>query len=710
MADLTLKEIKKMVDKDFESGQVTRERGADDLVFYWVTNWDENILNDSQLSYRGEFNIIRKAGRQIMSDLAVNEVQVDFEPKPETRDDAAELADGLYRAGDKQNTSQEAYATAQEEIVVCGVGAWELYTEYVSLRNGTQDQVIKRKPINEANNVVIWDANSKLLDKSNAKRVTVLRSYTYDGYLSLVEELTGEARETIDTASFKNPEESYVFPWLGGEAEKFYVGNFYHVTKIKEKILELTDPAGETRTVRESDIEEIEDELLDYGYEITDTKEVERFQVKKYIVSGSEILDISIIAGENLPIIPVYGERAYIEGEEHYEGVTRLAKDPQRLINFQLSYLADIVSRSPRQKPIFFQEQIATFEDMYSLSGSENNFPYLLQNRKAGDNTDLPIGPVGIMPEQKIPDALIASVGLSRQAVEDVANPGIPQNIADPDISGKAALVFQGQIEKQSVVYQEHMKHAKRRDAEVWVSMAAEIHDVPREVTLTLADGGTKTVQVMETVIDEETGNIVTINDLNSSEFDVYSKIGPSFSSQKEQTLDRIEKMMAGLAPGDQMRNILMLKQLILMDGVDFDDVRDYANSRLVIMGIKKPETPEEEKLFADMANQGDQPSAEMILAQGELLKGQAAMAREKISGVKLQLEYKNENVKRLIDQFEAETNRRDTQIDAQEAGAKIRNTDMDTLNKEIEAAGKVKQLQLANVSSDDLFKQIAAG
>ena len=62
-------DIIKMHDAAYQRGQVTRERAADDLVFAWVTQWDDQLLGESQLQYRGEFNILRKAMRQIISDL-----------------------------------------------------------------------------------------------------------------------------------------------------------------------------------------------------------------------------------------------------------------------------------------------------------------------------------------------------------------------------------------------------------------------------------------------------------------------------------------------------------------------------------------------------------------------------------------------------------------------------------------------------------------
>ena len=67
-------EIKKLHDKAYTHNQVTRERAADDMLFYWITQWDDNTLGDSTLSYRGEFNILRKAGRQTIADLRSNPI------------------------------------------------------------------------------------------------------------------------------------------------------------------------------------------------------------------------------------------------------------------------------------------------------------------------------------------------------------------------------------------------------------------------------------------------------------------------------------------------------------------------------------------------------------------------------------------------------------------------------------------------------------
>ena len=703
---LELDDIKKMVDKDWEANQVTRERAANDMVFYYVTQWDSELLEDSQLSYKGEFNILKKAGRQIISDLAANPIEVDFEPVDENREDAADLIDGLYRTDDSNNTSLNAYEVAKQESVVCGFGAWELYTKYQTSRSGDKKQVIRRRPLFESNNTVLFDAGAKLLDKSDATRCCILVPYTEDGYKKLVEELTGREDEEVNADSFKEPERSFVFPWYT-ESKKIYVGKFYHRKRVKVKVLTMEDPFGQELELMESDLTDVMDDMLDDGFSIKDEKEIERWEITEYIVSGLEILSSTAIAGEHIPVVPCYGEYAYVEGELHYEGVTRLAKDPQMLRNFMGSYLADLTSQSPREKPIFFQEQIAGFEQFYSLSGAENNYAYLLQNRKAADGTDLPIGPVATMPVPNIPPAVQYLDQFSRAAVEDVANPGLPQDIADPDISGKAVIALQNRLDMQSMIYQEHFKHAKRRDGQIYASMAAEIYDVPRKVKLTMPDGSKKDATVMDTIVDKETGDLVTLNDLHNQEFEVFSRIGQSYSTRREQTVERMTNLLATIPPEDPEAKALRLKILNLMDGVDFDDIRKWSNNQLVLMGFREPDTDEEKQLLAE-AQQSQKPAADMVFAMAEDKKAQAQLLEQQRKGIEMQLDAANEKLKRFIEAFDAQTSRMEAQADVAKAGAEVENKRIDAFGKKIDNTAKIIQLKNPKeMSTEELLGEI---
>jgi hypothetical protein len=315
------------------------------------------------------------------------------------------------------------------------------------------------------------------------------------------------------------------------------------------------------------------------------------------------------------------------------------------------------------------------------------------------------------MPEQAIPSPLVALAELTREAVEDVANPGTPQDVADPDISGKAVLALQARLDMQSVVYQTHFKHAKRWDAMVYASMASEVYDTPRSVRLTLPDGTKKDDQVMKTSVNNETGDIELLNDIRDIEFDVFSKIGPGYTTQKEQTVDKLTQMMQNMDAADPTRRILQLKILQLMDGVDFDDIRDYVKKQLVLMGVRKPETPEEEEIAAQAAAEANKPDANTLLAMAEMEKAKADQMQASTGYAQAEVDAQNEGMKRQIEQFKAMTDRMEALIKAQEAKAGISKAQVEETGQELENAAKVIQLRnpFADMSTEDIYKKLGS-
>ena len=630
---LTHEQLLEMQDKAYNNGYNTRLKAADDMMFAWVSQWDDDYLGSSDLGYRGEFNILRKAMRQITTDLISNPIQVDFDPVDGTDESGADLMDGMYRADMRNNASQEAKKNASQETITCGVGAWELRAEYKTNRAGDERQVIRRYPLYEANNNVFWDPNAKLLDKSDAKFVSCLVAYSEDGYKDLCEEL---GADDCGDSSFAMPEHSYTFPWID-EVKKIYVSRFFHSVKRKITYLTYANAFGEEVTFPKSELSEREEDLFDDGSQLVGEKDITRYEVTKYIASGEGILNNGgkgeVIAGEYIPVVPQYGERQFVEGEEHYEGIVRLAKDPQRLRNFQLSYLADIVSRSPREKPIFTQEQIGGFEDMYELSGADNNLPYTLQNALDPNGNPLPVGPVGYIKAPEVPAALGMAIGESRAAVDDVAGAGLPADITDVDLSGKALSALNKRLDMQSYTYQDNHKFAMRRDGEIYASMVVEIKDTEEELTLVKLDGSksTETINKQELEFNETSGvSKVVKNDLTNMVFDVYADVGPSFESVKSENKEELKELLNSGSLDQETHTILLNEYLGMIDGTAFKDLRDYSRKKLIMMGVKQPETDEEKAEFeqAQQAQQEQQDPA-MVMAQAEMLKGQADLLEQ---------------------------------------------------------------------------------
>ncbi len=673
---LEFEEIQKRFDADYAYNQPTRERAASDLVFYHITHWDDALLESSNLQYRGEFDLLRKGKRDIIADMRSNPIQADFEPIDGTDDQVAELMDGLYRASCRKNISKEAFDFACDEQVVCGIGGWRLVTKYESDRMGNRNQVIMRQPIREFNSRVYFDCAAEAIDKADAKHCTILTPFTKAGYCELYCDLTGDDIEEGEVGSnFAYPDYGLSFPWFGegGEKDVVYVGEHYYRYKTKVKIGFYKDMFGTLQAVDMSLVED-EEELTEAGFEFVVEKEIEKYVVDKYIISGDGIIGKpERIAGSEIPVIPQYGERAFIQGVEYYEGIVKAARDPQILRDFAMSYLADTVARSPRVKPIFFAEQIQGLEWMYDRTGADDDLPYALQNMKSPDGTDLPLGPVAQTLEQPPPMALQPLLAEMRMAVEDVVNPGLPNSISDPDLSGKALNTLTAMFDQQSIGYQENRKYSMRRDAEVFASMAGEVYDTPRKVVTESASGNRAEVMLMEEILDLEDGEVIVLNDLTNASFEVYADIGKAYETSREEAVEKLVQLLpAAQASDQQLARITIMKIYSLSSGVDMADVREWAGKELVLMGVRKPET-EEEMAAVEQASQQQKPDAAMELAQAEQMKAQ------------------NGAIKNQIDQFRAETDRMSVMVDAEKVGADIDYKQVQTQSLKVNDAMKLR-------------------
>lgn len=676
MKELEFSDIQKMHEAAKTYNSNRRQEAQDELYFYWISHYNDEWRNALPLRFQGQFDQLRKSGRKIIGDLTSNPVQAEFQPIDDTPNDMGDFLNKLYRTDSRRNDSRESFHNAINECIPCGVGGWRLVTDYETDRIGDTTQIIKRVPIYEFNATVFFQPSARRLDKSDAEWVQVITAYSEEDYEDLKEDLSND--DECNGVNGFNPISSNAGIWQG-DADQVFVVEHYQRYKKKVTIRYFKDLFGEMTAFYDEQVKENLEELKNAGYIEVDQKIIKRWCIKKYIVSGEGILDSQDIAGTELPIVPFYGERAYVDGVEHYEGITRLAQDPQRLRDFQLSYLADIVSTSPRPKPIFMQEQIVGFEYMYEENGADNHYAYYLQNRLDSQGQPLPLGPVGVMPEQPIPSALIASIQLMTEATADVAQSGAPNSMADVNLSGNAVSQIRAMLDEQSITYREHFKYSIRRDAEIYVGMIPDVIDTPRKVTLTAPDGSREDAMVMQSMIDLDTGEHKIMNDLRTAKFDVFAEIGTAYESQKQQQRQELSNQLASTPPDHPVYSALLYKWLQLSDGVDNEDLKSYAKKQLILSGIKEPETDEEKQIVADAQQASQQPDANTLLAEAEMEKAKADQAKVQ------------------VDMYNAQTSRMKVQLEAQKAGIEIKLTEAKTTSAQIDNMHKLRNPPKSN-------------
>jgi hypothetical protein len=611
-----LEEIKDRQDRAWSTTQDVRERSADDLMFARVTQWDDS-LDWCNLEYRGEFNLIWKERQRLLSEMRANEISPNFKPQDGADPDAADILNGMFRTDMRNNMSKEAVDVAVGDMIDAGFGAWRLVTEYANSDNDLDNrQVIRRVPIHEANNMVFFDSGAKRMDKSDAMWCSVLTQLDEDSFKNLAEEYGFDAD---CPSNFSSPAKSYVFPWRTN-TNKYVIGEYYERVKKSERIVIMEHPALGTQVFKRSEIKDVLDDMMAVGWATIGQKKREYYCVDKYLVSGERILyGPERIAGEHIPIVPLYGNWYFVEGTEVWSGITRLAKDPQRLYNMQMSYLADIAAKGPRRKPIFTPKQVQGLGRMWE---GQNNYPYYLLNDTDSAGNPLPPGPLGYIEPENVPEATAALIQATRQNVEDVTSPGMPQDVLDPSASGKAIMAVQSRIDNQSFVYLDNLATALRRDGEIYASMARAIYDTPREVALTGPDGSESRAMLMEQIQDMATGQWVTLNDISKGAFEVYVDVGPTFASQRQQTRAELMQIMQS-TQDPQLLSILQMQYLTLLDGQSMEILRRYARRNLLQMGIVEPETPEDMQYMQQLQQQSQQPDPQQM-AVAQALQAQA--------------------------------------------------------------------------------------
>lgn len=619
-------------DADWMASDEARTEATNDLYFSRVSQWDDWLSDYTTLQYRGQFDVVRPVVRKLVAEMRRNPIDVLFRPKDGADPNSADVLMGMYRTDMRHNTAKISVNIAVREQIEAGVGAWRLITEYEDQDPTSNNQVIRRVPIHEACTHVVWDSNSKQMDKSDAMHCTVINAMSRDGWKAFAEK---NGFDEDEIPAFQNPDMNWLFPWLTSDV--VYVGEYYEVEEKKETVFIYQDPlTGEPVSYFQRDIKDVIDELADKGMVKVAEKKVKRRRVYKSIITCTTILkNREPIAGEHIPIVPVYGEWSFAGDKEVYEGVVRLTKDGQRLRNMIMSFNADIVARTPKKKPIFWPEQIEGYEYMY---GGNDDYPYYLLNRTDENNGDLPVQPISYMENPEVPQANAYMLEAATNSVSQVATMGVDAEAANGQVAFDTVNQLNMRADLETYVFQDNLATAMRRDGEIYQSMVNDIYDVPRQVMMTLEDGTEKQVQLLAQAVDYQTGTVVTLNDIRGR-YECYTDTGPSFQSMKEQNRAEIQELLAKVPPGTPEWQMLLLQYFTLLDGKGVEMMREYANKQLVMMGLKKPETPEEMQMVEQAQQQPKEPSPEQTQAQGVLLQGQAELLKAQNQQMQIQVD-----------------------------------------------------------------------
>jgi hypothetical protein len=597
----------------------------EDRRFYSIAGaqWEGNLQEQYANRPRFEVNKVALSVMRIISEYRNNRITVDFIPKDgSTNLKLADTCDELYRADEQDSSADEAYDNAFEEAVGGGFGAWRLSNQYEDEGDPENEkQRIVFQPIFDADTSVFFDLDAKRQDKKDAQKCYVLSAMTTESY---------KARFDDDPTTWPKTIQFVQFDWTTPDI--VYICEYYVKEQVTETLRIFRSLDGEETKYTEADFEddpELERMLLATGSVEVRERKIKRQRVHKYLLSGGKVLeDYGLIAGSEIPIIPVYGKRWYVDNIERCQGHVRLAKDAQRLKNMQLTKLGEISAYSTVQKPIFTPEQVAGHE----LAWAEDNikrYPYLLVNPVTNaDGGEQPMGALDYTRAPEIPPAMAALLQITEQDMAQILGAQQQTEIMQPNMSGKAVELIQNKQDMQTFIYLSNFGKAVKRCGEIWLSMARDIYVEPnRRMKAIQTTGEPRTVELARPIVNKETGAIETENDIADAKFDVAVDVGPSTTSRRASVVRAITGMMQ-ITQDPQTLSILGSMAMMNMEGEGLADMQQYFRKQLLKMGVIEPNEEEAAAMQEELAAMKQEPDPQAELAKGLTMEAQAKASK----------------------------------------------------------------------------------
>lgn len=596
-----------------------------DRRFYSIAGaqWEGLLTEQFNNKPKFEVNKVHLAVIRIINEYRNNRITVNFISKEGIEDDPlADTCDGLYRADEQDSCSEEAYDNAFEEAVGGGFGAWRLRAEYEDDEDPENEQQrIRIEPIFDADSSVFFDLNAKRQDKSDAKCGYIITAMSHEAY---------KDEYNDDPATWPKNIHQREFDW--STPDVVYVAEYYRIEEVSETIHVFVGLDGKERRVTATELDGddmLEETLHATGFRDTRQKKIKTRKVHKYILSGAKVLeDCGYIAGSNIPIVPVYGKRWYVDNVERCMGHVRLPKDSQRLKNMQISKLGELSALSSVEKPIFTPEQMAGHQMMWS-EDNVKDYPYLLVNPITDLNGNPTIaGPIGYTKAPSIPPAMAALLQITEQDMQDLlgnqqAGEQLPSNV-----SAKAVELVQNKLDMQTFIYMSNMKKAVKRSGEIWLSMMKDVAvEKGRKMKSIGPQGEVQSVELLKPVVNEVTGKVEHENDLSEAKFDLVVDVGPSSSSKRSSTVRALTGMMS-ITQDPETLQVLSAMTMLNMEGEGISEVREYFRRKLLGMGVIKPTEEEQQEMEAAKANQPPDPNAQYLAAAADQANALAQKAR----------------------------------------------------------------------------------
>lgn len=504
-----------------------RVEALDDLKFAGGDQWPVEIQNSRLLESRPYLTInkIDAYCRQIANSQRQQRPRIKAHGM-NTQSDAklAEIVTGICRHVEEQSDADAAYDNAFDFAVRMGWGYWRVTTDYVRPDSFDQEIYIKRI---ENPFMVYFDPNSNEPDGSDAEKCLITEVVSKEAFRKMYPDAETDAgftpRGTGDSQS----------EWI--TKEDIRIAEYFYTEYTRTKLVLLSDGT----TVYEDEMPS-QDAMLEAGiYEVSRRQTVKK-QIKWVKLTGMQILEKRDWAGKYIPVVPVYGQQLVVDSKKKKFGLTRMAKDPQRMYNFWSTALTESVALAPKAKWLLAEGQDEGHEDEWAQANIKST-AVLRYKQTDSEGRDAPL-PQRLQPEPPPTGIVTALEGLNADlmAVVGIYDPSmLPQG----NQSGKAINAQQQQVDMTNYHYFDNLTRSIRQTGRIILDLIPHVYDSERALRIIGDDGKGEIVNVNQKSMDEM-GVEKILNDVTVGQYDVVMETGPGYNSKRQEAVDSMISML----------------------------------------------------------------------------------------------------------------------------------------------------------------------
>lgn len=609
--------------------------------------WASDDIENRKKQGRPSLTINRMPSfiRQVVNDARMNKPSIKVHPNDSDSDpETAEVINGLIRNIEQTSNADLAYDWSIDCACSGGYGFFRVGMAFADMDTFDMDITIDRvlNPL-----TVFPDPDSVAADSSDWNICFVTEMMPKDEFLSKypnAEEVDWNPGnlDARDEAWFDKDEIRIAEYWKREESQQTI-----HLMASGDVITDET-------------YQELEGEYADLGNEIMDTRQTTSHTVVQYILNGQEVLETNPWPGTFIPIIPVYGEEVYIEGERRFYSLIHFAKDPQKIYNYWRTTTTELVAMSPKAPFIGPVGSFNTDMERWQNANTET-VAFLEYDIVEGAPPPQRQGFDG-PPAGALQEALNASDDMKNVMGMHDARMGAPGQ----EVSGVALGKRINESDTSTFHFTDNMSRAIRHAGQIIIGLIPHVYSRARMVRVLGEDGSPQTVAVNQPLNKEEEmlqGEMIErkeameqVYNLTVGKYDVTVAAGPNYSTQREEARESMIRLITAF-PG-----AAAVTADLVADAMDWPNANVFSKrlKSLLPPGVIDDEAdPRVGQLTQQI--QGMEQVINQLMADREGKQAENQIDQEKVrqGDERLDIDY----MKAQTDQFEAQIKKQDSDV-----------------------------------------------